>query len=164
MRSPSEERLQRARGEPCPACGTPRSFKAIKKALRQTKEGISITLVIHPDDIPRDLLNDRIGQRYTVGMGKISDEEKIIKGDDAREAKKMLVSCATLCRDSDFQRWIEANGYAGDASEEAAAAAVRGLLKVGSRAQIKTNNAARQRYANLRQLFIKRSTFEETDL
>jgi hypothetical protein len=139
-------------------------FEAVKSALRQTKDGISITLVIHPSDVPRDLLNDHIGQRYMVGMGKLSEEGEIIEGDGAREAKKMLVSCAALCRDSDFQRWIEDNGYAGEASEEAVAAAVRGLLKVGSRAEIKTNEEAQKRYASLRQLFIKRSTFEETDL
>ena len=38
-------------------------FEAVKTALRQTKDGISITLVIHPHDTPRDLINDHIGQR-----------------------------------------------------------------------------------------------------
>ena len=49
-------------------------FEAVKSSLRQTKDGISITLVIHPSDVPRDLLNDSIGQRYMVGMGKLSEE------------------------------------------------------------------------------------------
>jgi hypothetical protein len=139
-------------------------FEAVKSALRQTKDGISITLVIHPSDVPRDLLNDHIGQRYMVGMGKLSEEGEIIEGDGAREAKKMLVSCAALCRDSDFQRWIEDNGYAMEASEEAVAAAVRGLLKVKSRSEIKTDEEALNRFKRLRDLFIKRSTFEEGDL
>jgi hypothetical protein len=139
-------------------------FEAIKYALRQNKEGVAITLVVNPNDIPRDLLNDAIGQRYMVGMGKISDGEEIIEGDNAREAKRLLISCGALCRDSDFQRWIENNGYAMEASEEAVAAAVRGLLKVKSRAEIKTDEEALRRFKRLRDLFIKRSTFEEGDL
>jgi hypothetical protein len=139
-------------------------FEAIKYALRQNKEGVAITLVVNPNDIPRDLLNDAIGQRYMVGMGKISDGEEIIEGDNAREAKRLLISCGALCRDSDFQRWIENNGYAMEASEEAVAAAVRGLLKVKSRAEIKTDEEALKRFKRLRDLFIKRSIFEEGDL
>ena len=139
-------------------------FEAIKYALRQNKEGVAITLVVNPNDIPRDLLNDAIGQRYMVGMGKISDGEEIIEGDNAREAKRLLISCGALCRDSDFQRWIENNGFAMEASEEAVAAAVRGLLKVKSRAEIKTDEEALRRFKRLRDLFIKRSTFEEGDL
>jgi len=139
-------------------------FEAIKYALRQNKEGVAITLVVNPNDIPRDLLNDAIGQRYMVGMGKISDGEEIIEGDNAREAKRLLISCGALCRDSDFQRWIENNGYAMEASEEAVAAAVRGLLRVKSRAEIKTDEEALGRFKRLRDLFIKRSIFEEGDL
>jgi hypothetical protein len=139
-------------------------FEAIKYALRQNKEGVAITLVVDPNNIPRDLLNDDIGQRYMVGMGKISDGEEIIEGDNAREAKRLLISCGALCRDSDFQRWIEDNGFSMEASEEAAAAAVRGLLKVKSRAEIKTDEEALGRFKRLRDLFIRRSTFEEADL
>jgi hypothetical protein len=139
-------------------------FEAIKYALRQNKEGVAITLVVNPNNIPRDLLNDAIGQRYMVGMGKISDGEEIIEGDNAREAKRLLISCGALCRDSDFQRWIEDNGFAMEASEEATSAAVRGLLKVKSRAEIKTDEEALGRFKRLRDLFIKRSTFEEGDL
>ena len=51
-----------------------------------------------------------------------------------------------------------------EASEEAAAASVRGLLKVKSRSEIKTDEEALNRFKRLRDLFIKRSTFEETDL
>ena len=139
-------------------------FEAFKYALRQNKEGVAITLVVNPNDMPRDLLNDDIGQRYMIGMGKISDGEEIIEGDNAREARRLLISCGALCRDSDFQRWIEDNGFAMEASEEAAAASVRGLLKVKSRSEIKTDEEALNRFKRLRDLFIKRSTFEETDL
>ncbi len=139
-------------------------FEAFKYALRQNKEGVAITLVVNPNDMPRDLLNDDIGQRYMVGMGKVSDGEEIIEGDNAREARRLLISCGALCRDSDFQRWIEDNGFAMEASEEAAAASVRGLLKVKSRSEIKTDEEALNRFKRLRDLFIKRSTFEEGDL
>jgi len=51
-------------------------FEAVKTALRQSKDGYSLTLVIHPDDIPDDLVKDFVGARYVVVMVRLDDEEK----------------------------------------------------------------------------------------
>jgi hypothetical protein len=139
-------------------------FEAVKSALRQTKDGISITLVIQPSDIPRDLLNDNIGQRYMVGMGKLNDKEEIEEPESIREGKKMVTSCAAICRDFDFQKWLFDNGFIDQMSEKLAAKAVRKLLQVESRSELKTNGKAQERWGRVRELFIGRLTFEENDI
>ena len=98
-------------------------FEAVKTALRQTKDGISITLVIHPNDTPRDLINDHIGQRYMVGMGRLNEQDEIEEPEAVRECKRAVVSCAALCRDEDFQQWLYDNGFVQDLTEKEAAEA-----------------------------------------
>ena len=149
-------------------------FEAIKTALRQTKDGISITLAIHPNDTPRDLINDHIGQRYMVGMGRLNEQDEIEEPESMREGKRAVVSCAALCRDADFQKWLHDNGFtkinetqltganAADVEKETAEA-IRLMLSVESRSELKTNEEAQERWGKIRKLFIGRRIFKESD-
>ena len=47
------------------------TFEAIKVALKQDKTGYVLTLCIHPDDVPLDLLRDFVGSHYQVVMVRI---------------------------------------------------------------------------------------------
>ena len=139
-------------------------FEAVKSALRQTKDGLSISLVIHPNDIPNPLLSDPIGSRYMVGMAKLGDDNQPIESKEQREAKRDIISAGALCRDMDFQKWLMDNGYCDDISEDEATKALRTLLGVESRAEIKTSPEAQRKWRIIRNLFIKRSILMETDL
>jgi hypothetical protein len=139
-------------------------FEAVKTALRQTKDGISITLVIHPHDTPRDLINDHIGQRYMVGMGRLNEQDEIEEPESVREGKRAVVSCAALCRDTDFQTWIYDNGFVEEPTEDRVSDAIRLMLSVESRSELKTNEEARRRWGRIRELFIGRLMFKESDL
>ena len=139
-------------------------FEAVKSVLRQSKDGIVLSLVIHPSDIPNPLLSDPIGSRYMVGMARLGDEEEIIEPESVREGKRMVTSCAALCRDSDFQRWMVDNGFTNDQTEAAAAIAVKQLLKVESRAELKDNVDAQRRWSIIRQHFIDRDILMEADI
>jgi|TARA_R110000824_G_scaffold3371_1_gene15949 hypothetical protein len=138
-------------------------FKAVKTALRQTKDGINITLVIHPNDTPRDLINDHIGQRYTVGMGRLNEQDEIEEPESMREGKRAVTSCAALCRDTDFQRWLYDNGFTQLITEEETAEAIRLMLSVESRSELKTNEEAQERWEKIKKLFISRRIFKESD-
>ena len=46
----------------------PIQFEAIKTSLKQSKDGYILTLAVHPDDLPDDLMRDFIGSRYVVVM------------------------------------------------------------------------------------------------
>ena len=140
------------------------AFEAVKSALRQTKDGISISLVIHPNDVPNPLLSDPVGSRYMVGMARLGDDNQPIESEEQREARRDVISAGALCRDTDFQKWLMNNGYCDDLSEDEAAKSLRTLLGVESRAEIKINREAQRKWRIMRNLFIKRSILMETDL
>ena len=139
-------------------------FEAVKSVLRQSKDGIVLSLVIHPSDVPTPLLSDPIGSRYMVGMVRMGDNEEIIEPESVREGKRMVTSAGALCRDSDFQKWMVDNGFSGEQTEEAAATNVKRLLKVKSRAELKENVDAQQRWLVIRQHFIDRAMLMEADI
>ena len=139
-------------------------FEAVKSVLRQSKDGIVLSLVIHPSNVPTPLLADPIGSRYMVGMVRMGDNEEIIEPESVREGKRMVTSAGALCRDSDFQKWLVDNGFTDDQTETAAAATVKRLLKVESRAELKDNVDAQRRWSIIRQHFIERAILMEADI
>ena len=139
-------------------------FEAIKSVLRQSKDGIVLSLVIHPSDVPIPLLSDPIGSRYMVGMARVGDDEEIIEPESVREGKRMVTSCGALCRDDDFQRWMVDNGFSLEQTEEAAATSVKQLLRVESRAELRENVDAQRRWVIIRQRFIDRAILMETEI
>ena len=139
-------------------------FEAVKSVLRQSKDGIVLSLVLHPSDVPTPLLSDPIGSRYMVGMVRMGDNEEIIEPESVREGKRMVTSAGALCRDSDFQKWMVDNGFSEEQTEEAAATNVKRLLKVKSRAELKENEDAQRRWLVIRQHFIDRDSLMEADI
>ena len=139
-------------------------FEAVKSVLRQSKDGIVLSLVLHPSDVPTPLLSDPIGSRYMVGMVRMGDNEEIIEPESVREGKRMVTSAGALCRDSDFQKWMVDNGFSEEQTEEAAATNVKRLLKVKSRAELKENEDAQRRWLGRRQHFIDRDILMEADI
>ena len=139
-------------------------FEAVKSVLRQSKDGIVLSLVIHPSDVPTPLLSDPIGSRYMVGMVRMGDNEEIIEPESVREGKRMVTSAGALCRDSDFQKWIVDNGFSEEQTEEAVVTGVKQLLKVESRAELKDNVDAQSRWVIIRQHFIDRAILMEADI
>lgn len=50
--------------------------EAIKYAYRQTKEGVVVSFVIHPSDIPPALQVSPIGARYVLALVELDDTEQ----------------------------------------------------------------------------------------
>lgn len=140
------------------------AFEAVKVALRQSKDGIVVSLVIHPNDVPTPLLSDSIGSRYMIGMVRIGDDEQIVEPDGVREGKRMVTSCAALCRDSDFQRWMMDNGFSDEQTEDTTVRAVKRILKIESRAELKNDISAQNRWAIVRRHFIDRAILMEANI
>ena len=46
-------------------------FEGIKTGIKQSKDGYILTLAVHPDEIPDDLVRDFIGSRYVVVMVRL---------------------------------------------------------------------------------------------
>jgi len=53
----------------------PLQFECRKVALKQDRTGFVLTLALHPDEIPEELLRDFVGSRYGCVMVRIQDDE-----------------------------------------------------------------------------------------
>lgn len=50
-------------------------FEAKKYALRQAKDGVIVSFVVHPADVNPDLLSAPIGEHYVVALAPYTEEE-----------------------------------------------------------------------------------------
>jgi|TARA_R110000824_G_scaffold175460_1_gene353919 hypothetical protein len=114
-------------------------FEAVKTALRQTKDGIAVTIVVHPNDVPSDLMSDPIGSRYMIGMARLDEQEQIIEPESVKEGRKLSNQAGMFCRDQVFQQWLVDADLSFAVDEESAIAAVREFCVIDSRSELKSN-------------------------
>jgi hypothetical protein len=50
-------------------------FEARKVAMKQDRTGFVLTLSIHPDELPEELIRDFVGSRYGCALVRIQDDE-----------------------------------------------------------------------------------------
>ena len=113
-------------------------FEAKKVALKQTKDGHVLTLAIHPDDSPEEILRDFVGARYMVVMVRLADTEVPFNREEFAGAQ-MVKLAGMLCRDSKFWDYLYEDGQLFETSEAAWIDWLQSYLSVASRAEIKTN-------------------------
>ena len=116
-------------------------FEGVKMGLRQSKDGYVLSLAVHPDDIPDDLVRDFVGSRYMTVMVRLGDDEQPMQ----RKRQNNYVQMAgLLCRDRKFQDFVgrEFNGFADD--EELTAEWLCNYLSINSRSELPNNQAACQ--------------------
>lgn len=106
-------------------------FEAIKIAWSQDKNGFILKLSIHPDNVPNSVATDPLGTRYHVGLTH-ADEQ-------VADTNRRAVSAAgLLCRNPVFHSYLRVKLDADQITTEAtAAAALRAMLGVRSRSEIK---------------------------
>ena len=75
-------------------------FEARKVALKQDRTGFILTLAIHPDETPEELLRDFVGARYAFAVVRIQDDESPTPYDNRVQKAGML------CRNPDFQEYL----------------------------------------------------------
>jgi len=115
-------------------------FEGKKVALKQTKDGHVLTLAIHPDEIPEEILRDFVGARYMVVMVRIGDDEAPM---DRQPVDKHVSVAGMLCRDPQFWEFLYEQGLLLETNEENAADWLKTYLNVGSRKEIKENEEAK---------------------
>jgi hypothetical protein len=118
-------------------------FEAVKVALKQNKDGFILTLCLHPDDAPDDLLRDFVGARYQVVMVRLNEEEQPLDRQEFDGAKAVRLA-GVLCRDPEFWAYLEDEALVFEPNESEATEWLRGYLSVDSRSELKTNNQARE--------------------
>jgi hypothetical protein len=127
-------------------------FEAVKMALKQDKNGYALTLSVHPDMVPEELLRDFVGSRYQVVMVRVSEDERPMnrEQDLSRDYVRMA---AILCRDSRFQNFLVESGQLFDADEQLAVDWLKNELNVKSRKDIQDQPQAQSRLMSIKQEF-----------
>jgi hypothetical protein len=116
-------------------------FEGCKVALKQDKTGYVLTLSMHPDDIPEDLLRDFVGSRYMVVMVRIGDNEQPL---ERKEHDKYVRSAGMLCKNSLFWKFLFDDNQIMQETESEATEWLREYLNIPSRSDLKTNEAAQK--------------------
>jgi len=129
-------------------------FEAKKVALKQTKDGHVLTLAIHPDETPDELLRDYVGSRYMVVMVRLGDDEKPLNREEYAGAQTVKLA-GMLCRDKDFWDYLYDDGQIINKCEDVCVAWLTSYLRVNSRSDIKANleaqNALKKLYAQYKE-------------
>ena len=106
-------------------------FEARKVALKQDRTGFILTLSLHPDEAPEELLRDFVGARYACALVRIQDDESPTEYDNRVKKAGML------CRKHSFQEYLGVN------SEDEAAAELCKRCGIESRTELHGNAQAK---------------------
>lgn len=123
-------------------------FEGKKIALKQTKDGYAMTLAIHPDDIPDELMRDFVGARYMVVMVRLADNEEPLNRQEFA-GNQMVKLAGMVCRDPDFWEWLHQDGSLFEKNEAACVDWLTSYLNIKSRSEIKTNLDAQDTLKNI---------------
>jgi hypothetical protein len=118
-------------------------FEAVKVSLKQDRTGFVLTLNIHPDEIPEELMRDYVGARYGVAMVRILDDES------ATPYENRVKRAGILCRTREFQFWLTEQGHTLHKSEEDAVEALYALCGITSRTELNGNSEAKQKFDDM---------------
>lgn len=112
-------------------------FEARKVALKQDRTGFVLTLSIHPDELPTELMRDFVGARYAIAAVRIQDDES------PTPYNNRVQQAGMLCRNSFFQGWIKVD------SEDEAAAFICKECGIESRTELHGNKRAQELFDNI---------------
>jgi hypothetical protein len=112
-------------------------FEARKVALKQDRTGYVLTLSLHPDEIPEELLRDFVGARYACALVRIQDDES------PTPYENRVQKAAILCKNTDFMDFI------GAITEDMAARKLCQACGITSRSELNGNVEAQQKFDDL---------------
>ena len=140
-------------------------FEAVKTSMSQSKAGTILRLAIHPNEVPANLHTDWVGSRYMVAMVKLNEQDDPEISVEQREVDKLIASAGMLCRNPSFVEFLHAKNITTydptgkyptlTPDENGVAEALRNYLEVTSRADMKTNSQAREKFKSLSEEFTK---------
>lgn len=119
----------------------PLNFEARKVALKQDRTGFVLTMAIHPDEIPEELLRDFVGARYGVAMVRIQDDES------PTQYHNRVQKAGILCRDESFQYYMKTDNEIDTATK------LCEVCGIQSRSELHGNKKAQERFDALLQKY-----------
>lgn len=128
------------------------NFEAVKIALKQDKTGYVLTMCIHPDELPDEILRDFVGSRYQVVMVRLTDDNMPMNREQEL-SRDMVRVAGILCRDKKFWRFLKEARQIIDETEQDAIDWLKHELSVESRSDIPKSQIAVNRLIAIRQEF-----------
>jgi hypothetical protein len=129
-------------------------FEAIKLAIKQDKEGYVLTLRMHPDEIPVELMRDFVGARYQCVMVRLNSLDKPLIREQEYAGDQFVSKAGALCRNPKFWLFLHEVSEVFGCEEEEAVAWLRNYLGIHSRSELKTNESAREKLNTIYQEFM----------
>ena len=120
--------------------------EAKKHGYRQTADGIVVSFVLHPNEVPDDLALAALGTRYMLAFTRIGDDEEPQVPEVKRPPRDFHTlprsqQAGILCGDETFQRWVTGrNGFTTDL--DGARQFVIDRCKVNSRRELDVSHDA----------------------
>jgi len=111
-------------------------YEAVKIAMKQDKTGIILTLNIHPDDLPTELMRDFVGARYQVVMVRLNGDDKPMNR-DVEYHRDPVRTAGILCRDKQFAQYLHSKEQIFEAKEADVIEWLKGELDIESRTELK---------------------------
>lgn len=120
-------------------------FEAVKIAMKQDKTGIILTLNIHPDELPTDLMRDFVGARYQVVMVRLNDENRPMSRDH-EYSRDPVRTAGILCRDKQFAQYLFNKEQIFEKKEADVIEWLKGELDIESRTELKEDQQKARRF------------------
>ena len=128
-------------------------FEGVKTGLKQSKDGYLLTMAVHPDELPNDLMRDFVGSRYVVVMVRLNDNEQPMNRDGEFPGDHAVKMAGILCRDPNFWDWLHEREWLMEKNEKACTEWVTTYLGIESRKELKTNEEARDLFNRIKASF-----------
>lgn len=128
-------------------------FEAVKVGIKQDNSGYILTLRIHPDELPEEIMRDFVGSRYMTVMVRLNEEERPMNREQEL-ARDMVRISGMLCRDPRFWQFLQESGQIIERSEKEATSWLKTYLKVESRADISKSQQAVEKMLGIKQEFV----------
>ena len=120
-------------------------FEAVKIAMKQDKTGIILTLNIHPDELPIELMRDFVGARYQVVMVRLNDADKPMSR-DAEYSRDPVRTAGILCRDKQFAQYLYSKEQIFEMKEDDVIEWLKSELDIESRTELKEDQQKAKRF------------------
>ena len=111
-------------------------FEAKKYAYRQSRDGMVLSFILHPDDVPNELATAKIGQRYMIACAQIGEDERPVVKAAVTKGERAMARANLICREKTFQEWVRLNkereGWVADTpdDEDLASSVIRSVCGI----------------------------------
>lgn len=131
------------------------NFEAVKVAMKQDKTGYILTLSVHPDEVPNEIMRDFVGARYQVVMVRLNEQGEPIDRNAFRDPVK---AAGILCRDPMFAKYLFNDGQIEVQDKNQATEWLKSECFIFSRAELRDNKLACSRLWQIEEEYNKWKT------